>query len=118
MDEENHHKTYAKTVGIRKPSRMIIPPEEVNGKTVVKYQSNDVILGIKQWRWLAVGYVMALNPNFLAIERFVKARWGDFGFEKASNLHLECSYFSFVMKVVEIECLRKDLRFSPNFQWS
>ncbi|GAA0166915.1 hypothetical protein LIER_40272 [Lithospermum erythrorhizon] len=59
-----------------------IPPEEVNGKSVVKYQSIDVILGINRWRSAAYGYVMGINPNFASIERFANSRWAKYGFEK------------------------------------
>ncbi|GAA0182211.1 hypothetical protein LIER_30339 [Lithospermum erythrorhizon] len=62
-----------------------IPPEDVNGETVVKYQSIDVIPEINRWRSSAIGYVMELNPSFGAIDRFAR-RYEGYGLEKVFKL--------------------------------
>ncbi|GAA0149952.1 hypothetical protein LIER_09000 [Lithospermum erythrorhizon] len=72
-----------------------IPPEEVNGKSVVKYQSIDVILGINRWRSAAYGYVMGINPNFASIERFANSRWAKYGFEKLYKVSSGLFIFQF-----------------------
>ncbi|GAA0168141.1 hypothetical protein LIER_22924 [Lithospermum erythrorhizon] len=58
----------------------------MKGRPVVKYQSNDVMIGINRWNSAAFGYVLGINPSFGAIENFVRNRWKEFDFEKCFKL--------------------------------
>ncbi|GAA0148380.1 hypothetical protein LIER_07842 [Lithospermum erythrorhizon] len=98
INHNNQGKTYADIVSAKNVARMnltFIPPEEVNGKAVVKYQSTDVMPSINWWKSATYGYVMGLNPNFITIEQFVESRWKGFGFKKMYKLAFGLFLFQF-----------------------
>ncbi|GAA0141428.1 hypothetical protein LIER_35392 [Lithospermum erythrorhizon] len=72
-----------------------IPPEVVDGKAVVKYQSLDVMSDINRWKSSVYGYVMGTNPSFGAIENYARTRWEEFGFEKCFKLTSGLYLFQF-----------------------
>ncbi|GAA0156360.1 hypothetical protein LIER_13876 [Lithospermum erythrorhizon] len=98
QQQHDHKSTYPEVVETKKISRMrlmFIPPEEVNGIAVVKYQSTGVMPGINRWKSAAYGDVMGINPNFITIEKFVCVKWREFGYEKMFKLASGLFLFQF-----------------------
>ncbi|GAA0176270.1 hypothetical protein LIER_29290 [Lithospermum erythrorhizon] len=96
-------KIYVEIAKSRSTNRMkhtYIPPEIVDGKPVVKYESIDVILpGINKWNSTAYGYVMGMNPSIRDMENFIKNQWSGFNFEEV--FMLSSGFFLFKFKTDE-----------------
>ncbi|GAA0159532.1 hypothetical protein LIER_16285 [Lithospermum erythrorhizon] len=72
-----------------------IPPNAVDGREVVRYCSNDVMIGVNRWKSKVFGFFLRLNPSFGVIENFAKNHWKQFGFESAFKLNNGVFLFQF-----------------------
>ncbi|GAA0164492.1 hypothetical protein LIER_20111 [Lithospermum erythrorhizon] len=103
LEEQQH--SYAAAVGGRKALRMkltYIPPEEIDGKAVVRYQSIDVIRGVNRWRSSVFGYVIGLNLVSLQLRNLRRLDGVILGLKKSSSLHRACSCFNLLKNLAEI----------------
>ncbi|GAA0173751.1 hypothetical protein LIER_27303 [Lithospermum erythrorhizon] len=56
-----------------------IEPQLVDGKPLVEIPFSVTMAGEERWKHTLIGYVLGLNPSFMDMEGFVKARWAELG---------------------------------------
>lgn len=63
------------------------PPIEQNGKKLPKIEHADVRNMTEKWRFSAIGYIIGMDPPYMAVKRFAEARWGSAGLLEVQRLH-------------------------------